>query len=127
MDAEWIYSLLDQKENDTLECKEAKSSVPKKDFRRTYSAFANTNGGTILLGVKEDVKTKTYEVTGVNDGDETIKNVWDLVNDATTTSVNLLHNDLIKSIDIDGKEVVAIQVPRASRSEERRVGKESSV
>lgn len=115
MDAEWVYSLLEQRENDTLECKEAKSNVPKRDFRRTYSALANTNGGTILLGVKEDMKAKTYEITGVLDSDEIKKSVWDFVNDSTTISVNLLHNELIKSIDINDKEVVAIQVPRASR------------
>lgn len=48
MDAEGIYSLLEQNENEKLECKEAKNDLPQKDFRRTYSAFANTDGGVIL-------------------------------------------------------------------------------
>lgn len=38
-----------------LECKEAESQIPKSIYE-TYSAFANTNGGTILLGIREDRK-----------------------------------------------------------------------
>ena len=34
----------------TLECKKAKTEVPK-ELWNTYSAFANTIGGLILLGV----------------------------------------------------------------------------
>ena len=33
----------------TLECKRAKSEIPKSVWK-TYSAFANPIGGTILLG-----------------------------------------------------------------------------
>lgn len=36
----------------TLECKKAQRSVPNSLWD-TYSAFANTYGGTILLGVVE--------------------------------------------------------------------------
>ena len=41
----------------TLECKKAKAEVPKFVWQ-SYSAFANTIGGLILLGVDEDMQEK---------------------------------------------------------------------
>ena len=40
-----------------IECKKADGNVPKSVYE-SYSAFANTKGGYIILGVIED-KTKT--------------------------------------------------------------------
>ena len=47
-----IYKLLSEGERVTLECKKATKGVPSSLWD-TYSAFANTYGGTILLGVVE--------------------------------------------------------------------------
>lgn len=47
-----------------LECKLAKNSI-SANFWETYSSFANTDGGTILLGVKEE--NHKFSVTGVDD------------------------------------------------------------
>ena len=46
-----------QGEKVDIECKKAEKSVPKSAYE-SYSAFANTKGGYIILGVRED-KTKT--------------------------------------------------------------------
>lgn len=56
-----IYTLV---ENDEIECKEAAGGLPK-DLWETYSAFANTNGGTLFLGIKE--KSQKFFITGVKD------------------------------------------------------------
>ncbi len=57
MDMQELKSLIYQGEKVDIECKKAESSVPKSAYE-SYSAFANTKGGYIILGVKED-KTKT--------------------------------------------------------------------
>ena len=68
-----IEQILSQGERVTLECKKAQCSVPSSLWD-TYSAFANTYGGTILLGVvenlKEKDKSKCFEFVGVEDADK---------------------------------------------------------
>ena len=47
-----ISKILKDGERVTLECKKARNNVPNSMWE-TYSAFANTYGGIILLGVVE--------------------------------------------------------------------------
>ena len=111
-----IYKLLSDGERVTLECKKATKGVPNSLWD-TYSAFANTYGGTILLGVVEYMdehdKDKRFEIVGVEDADKIRKDLWNIVNSKEKVNVNLLHDDDIQTIDFDGKEIIAINVPRA--------------
>lgn len=63
-----LQDIISEGERVTLECKKAQRSVPNSLWD-TYSAFANTYGGTILLGVYEDMTetdpVKRFEITGV--------------------------------------------------------------
>ncbi len=43
-----------------VECKKAESNVLKSVYK-TYSAFANTEDGYIILGVKEDKRAKSAD------------------------------------------------------------------
>jgi len=49
----------------------------------TYSAFANTYGGTILLGVYEDMtekdNSKRFTITGVEDAAKIKKDLWNTI------------------------------------------------
>ena len=70
MDEKTIKEALLKGERVTLECKRAKAEVPKSIWQ-TYSAFANTIGGLILLGVNEDMQEKDiqkrYQIIGVDE------------------------------------------------------------
>lgn len=65
-----IIQLLLQGERNSLERKKATTNVPDNVWD-TYSAFANTYGGTILLGIYEDMTekdvTKRFTILGVED------------------------------------------------------------
>ena len=52
MKSEEIKKLVAKSENAVVEFKRAKGGVPA-DFWSSYSAFANTDGGTIILGIGE--------------------------------------------------------------------------
>lgn len=111
-----IYNLLAEGERVTLECKRAQNNLPASLWE-TYSAFANTNGGTILLGVYEETKekdnSKRFQITGVDDADKIRKDLWNIVNSREKVNVNLLHDEDVQTIVIDGKPVIVVHVPRA--------------
>ena len=58
-----LNSLTLVRENNQLEAKKAQHGLPGSLWE-TYSAFANTNGGQILLGASEDENGR-LTITGV--------------------------------------------------------------
>ena len=53
--SEQIHLKLQLRENSEVEYKSAAGGFPKAEFWRSFSALANTNGGIIVLGVKEKI------------------------------------------------------------------------
>ena len=101
------------KEGNRFEAKLAKGGLPVSLWD-TYCSFANTEGGLILLGVKEN-KNHTFTVEGVSNPEQLEKAFWDGVNNKKVVSINILSNSNVEIKEIDGKRVVAINVPRAER------------
>ena len=115
IDEKTIRSALLKGERITLEAKRAEKDVPKSIWA-SYSAFANTIGGLILLGIEEHLKekdpAKRYEIFGVEDADKILKDFWNTINSAKV-SLNILKDSDVEVIDMDGKTVVCIYVPQA--------------
>ena len=102
------------RENNRIEAKKAMGGLPRSIWE-TYSAFANTLGGIILLGV-EEWPDKTLHTIDLPDPDRLIKEFWDIANNPNKTSVNLLSSKDVFVQEVDGNHIVVINVPRAERS-----------
>ena len=102
-----------------LECKKAggrdgQGAVPESLWE-TYSAMANTDGGVVLLGVME--KNGRFSVFGLSDPDRLRRDIFSTANNPDKVSANLLGNASIQDIEIEGKTILRIDVPRASRAQ----------
>lgn len=113
MKSEEIKKLVAMSENAAVEFKRARGGVPA-DFWPSYSAFANTDGGTVILGVRE--KDGKCEVEGLPDAEKKVADIWNAVNNAEKISANVLFNESVYPVEVDGKWLVVVEVPRAERT-----------
>lgn len=110
-----IKDLMLYGERINIEYKEAAGDLPKSLWE-TYSAFANTIGGVIVLGIKEHrnrYDEDRFEINGVADADKMLKSFWDTIN-SDKVSRNILFDDDVECIDYEGKTLIAIHVPMAN-------------
>lgn len=113
IERDWNDFIAELKESSELECKRAKNDLPK-DFWETYSAFANTYGGTVLLGLTE-LENGDFEISGVSDPDAIKKKLFDCLNNTQKVSINLLSDSNIETFEFDGKIIIKIRIPKAHR------------
>ncbi len=102
------------KENNRIEAKKALGGLPSSIWE-TYSAFANTLGGYILLGVAEK-EDKYFETVDLPEPEKLIKEFWDTVNNPQKVSINLISSKDIEIQEVNGNHIVVIYVPRADRA-----------
>lgn len=95
--------------------KDGEGALPRNLFE-TYSAMANTQGGRILLGIRED-SFGAWSVVGIDRPEKLKKELWDALSNRQRVSTNLLRDADVELISLQGKGVLAIRVPRASRHE----------
>ena len=110
-----ISQITHYRENNRLEAKLATGGLPHSIWE-TYSAFANTYGGVILLGV-EELPDHSLRVQGLLDPQELVEQFCALLSDPKVVSVNLLKEEDIQILHVDGGDIVAIFVPMAERDQ----------
>lgn len=108
-----ISKLREFREHNQLEAKRAKGGFPGS-FWETYSAFANTDGGIILLGVKEENDGSLHPEDV--DIEKLHKDFWNMVNNRQKISANIVTQKMVNRELLDGKEILVIRVPRAERA-----------
>ncbi len=104
------------KENNRLEAKKATGGLPESLWE-TYSAFANTLGGIILLGVEER-EDKSLHPVDLPDPEWLLSDFWDIINDKRKVSRNILTHDDVQIKRIEGKHIIVITVPKLKKGEE---------
>ncbi len=102
-------------ENSNVEFKECGKTFPKEAWS-SYSAFANTRGGWIILGVKEHRDRQLpdkFEIVGVNEPAKIIQEFGSQLDNSQKVSRNILTNNDLYTIDINDKKVIVIHIPEA--------------
>lgn len=110
-----LEMLATYKENSLLEVKSARGGLPNSLWE-SYSAFANSEGGVIVLGVKENSKDGSLYVEGLDDVHKLLKDFWNMVNNRQKISCNILTDSMAVPDKLEGKDVIVIRVPRAERT-----------
>lgn len=116
MDKQFVDELLKYGERVTLECKKSENSVPKSVWE-TYSAFANTNGGYIILGIEENLKAESIEerfkITGIHQPEQQRKDFWNTINSEKVSCCLLKDEDVQVVKYNDAITLLVIHVPQA--------------
>ncbi|MFN6334711.1 MAG: RNA-binding domain-containing protein [Planctomyces sp.] len=112
MNASEILAAVNAGEDKDWEFKSAKGGLPGSLWH-TYSAMANTDGGVIVLGVRE--ANSGFEIHGIDDVERMEKDLWNTINNRSKISANLCVNHDIRIVTVSGRQVLVVQVPRANR------------
>ena len=108
-----MENLEQYRENNRIEAKQALGGLPESLWE-TYSAFANAEGGVILLGVEER-EDKSLHALDILDPQWLLEDLWAILRDETRVSVNLLTEEDVAVHRVDGKQIISVTVPKAAR------------
>ena len=113
---DFMEQLLARTECSDLEYKSAAGGFPGS-FWDTYSAFANTDGGTIVLGVCEKEHKFYLDSLKPELVEKYQKDFWNNVNNKSTISCNLMKSEDVLVEQYKGHTVMLFFVPRADREQ----------
>ncbi|MHC5675618.1 RNA-binding domain-containing protein [Nostoc sp.] len=114
MDLETLLQRINLGEDQEIEFKSADGGLPN-DIWETVSAFANTDGGYIVLGVSEG--KGGLAISGVRNPDGLLKNFWNNHNNPQKLNKPICSNSEVQILKVEAHNLVVIKVPRATRTQ----------
>lgn len=81
--------------------------IVREDIKKEIVAFANSNGGTIYIGVADN-----GEILGTENADECALQISNMVRDTIKPDITIFIH--YETLNCDGKEVVAVNVQRGT-------------
>lgn len=114
MKIEELLQKLNLRENLELEFKAAAGGIPSSLWA-TVSAFANTHGGWILLGVREDKEKIRFE--GIKNSETMKQDIFNLMRNRQKISMEVCGPEDIRSQKIAGADILILKIRAASNSE----------
>ncbi|MEH2313405.1 MAG: RNA-binding domain-containing protein [Nostoc sp.] len=114
MDLETLLQRINLGEDQEIEFKSADGGFPN-DIWETVSAFANTDGGYIVLGVSEG--KGGLAISGVRNPDGLLKNFWNNHNNPQKLNKPICSNSDVQIVKVEAHNLVVIKVLRATRTQ----------
>lgn len=117
-DSEIIQKVLEEGETEYAEFKKSENNFPV-DALKTISAFANTNGGYLYLGISEPSELN-YKITGVPKPQKVIDGMFTLLNNPSKINRNPISDSNIKILkfgEMPSLNVIVVEVPKANYKE----------
>ncbi len=109
MTKDGLIQKLDDLEWEDFEVKEAKAGLPKSSWE-TVSAFSNTSGGWLVLGIKQ--KGKRFEIQGLTNPEKTEQ---DFLNTFRGDKFNVQISTKQEKYNIVGKPLLAFYIPASNK------------
>jgi ATP-dependent DNA helicase RecG len=114
MNLDALLEALNLGEDQDIEFKAAEGGLPRSVWE-TVSAFANTEGGTLVLGVAE--RDGEFAIEGVRKPETLVKTFWDGHNNPQKLNQPVCLVNDVSVVTADRHRVVCIHVPRAGRQQ----------
>jgi ATP-dependent DNA helicase RecG len=103
-------------ETDKIELKDLSSGGNWRELYKSVCAFLNTKGGTIIIGIKEDVKAKQFVLTGYDSNNENkIQEICKIFTDDNGNKLDLtdyIRPDLVEVKPFFDKQICVIFVEK---------------